>query len=406
MPNQKKFTPNSILDVKQYIFCDFDDGFVLSDPRFVKLFKSCQKVFKSFDLSFKKDVPYFKLSVARCPHCGTRHVVKYGFTSRTLVFKEIGKTRVKVQRYICKRCGKTFQTDLTSLVDKNSNFTNELKSESEHLISDYLGSLKNVCKSFKKFFGISVSHQTIENWLFVNENILEFDLGRCSGYYVFDVEWLKINEKWKYRHTLLDAISNCIVADAIYDTEDETTVQKFLKESTANKNKKAITTDLDSKYPQIITKLGFKHQLCIFHAKKSLNKQLKGFKDKFHLSDEEYEECHQQLKIIKNLFDLNNYDEAEKELQSLIFRKNEFHPAIYEIIRKSISPRYKSFIYHLKDKRIEKTSNKIENAFQKTMPKSRKRIFKTTRGVLKRIYRRNLICNNNRKMDLENQQSF
>ena len=52
----------------------------------------------------------------------------------------------------------------------------ELKSESKHLISDYLGSLKNVCKSFKKFFGISVSHQTIENLLFVNEKILEFDL--------------------------------------------------------------------------------------------------------------------------------------------------------------------------------------------------------------------------------------
>ena len=52
MPNQKKFTPNSILDVKQYIFCDSNDGLVLSDPRFVKIFKSCQKVLKSFDLSF------------------------------------------------------------------------------------------------------------------------------------------------------------------------------------------------------------------------------------------------------------------------------------------------------------------------------------------------------------------
>ena len=46
MPNQKKFTSNSILDVKQYIFCDFDDEFVLSDPRFVKLFNSGKKVFK------------------------------------------------------------------------------------------------------------------------------------------------------------------------------------------------------------------------------------------------------------------------------------------------------------------------------------------------------------------------
>ena len=89
------------------------------------------------------------------------------FTKRTLVFKEIGKTKVKVQRYICKRCGKTFQTDLTSFVDKNSNFTNELKSESEHLISDYLGSLKNVCKSFKKnSLESQFSHQTIEKLAF------------------------------------------------------------------------------------------------------------------------------------------------------------------------------------------------------------------------------------------------
>ena len=71
---------------------------------------------------------------------------------------------------------------------------------------------------------------------------------------------------------MLDSVSNCIVADAIYDTEDETTVEKFLRESSANKNKKAITTDLDKKYSSIISELGFKHQLCIFHTKKSLNK--------------------------------------------------------------------------------------------------------------------------------------
>nr|WP_302145752.1 hypothetical protein [Methanobrevibacter smithii] len=65
MSNQKTITPNSILNVKQYIFYDSDDGFVLSDPRFVKIFKSCQKALKSFDLSFKKNVPYFKMSLHR-----------------------------------------------------------------------------------------------------------------------------------------------------------------------------------------------------------------------------------------------------------------------------------------------------------------------------------------------------
>ena len=58
--------------------------------------------------------------------------------------------------------------------------------------------------------------------------------------------------------------------------------------------------------------------------------------------------------MIKDLLDLEDYHEAEKALQSLIYRKNEFHKVIYEIIRKSVVPRYKSFIYHLKDKRIEK----------------------------------------------------
>lgn len=45
----------------------------------------------------------------------------------------------------------------------------------------------------------------------------------------------------------------------------------------------------------------------------------------------------------------------------------------------------------------EKTYNKIENTFQKTMSKSKKRIFKTQLGVLKRICRSNLIWNDNSK---------
>lgn len=61
-----------------------------------------------------------------------------------------------------------------------------------------------------------------------------------------------------------------------------------------------------------------------FHTKKSLNKQLKTFKDKNRISDEEYQECHKQLKMIKVLFDLNDYDEFKNEIQSLIYRKKRF----------------------------------------------------------------------------------
>ena len=49
--------------------------------------------------------------------------------------------------------------------------------------------------------------------------------------------------------------------------------------------------------------------------------QLKTFKDKNRISNEEYQECHKQLKMIKDLFDLNDYDEFKNEVQSLIYRK-------------------------------------------------------------------------------------
>lgn len=45
-----------------------------------------------------------------------------------------------------------------------------------------------------KSFLESVFHtKQLKIWIFVNENILKFDLGHCSSYYVFDVEWIKIN---------------------------------------------------------------------------------------------------------------------------------------------------------------------------------------------------------------------
>ena len=126
-----------------------------------------------------------------------------------------------------------------------------------------------------------------------------------------------------------------------------------------------------------IIPIGFKHQLCIYHAKKSLNKQLKIFKDKNYISDGEYQEYHKQLKMIKDLNSINDYDEFKKEVKSLIYLKDEFNPFIYKIITKLIVSRYKNIIHHLKDKKIEKT-----------MPKSRKRTFKTKLNILKRKYQR------------------
>jgi hypothetical protein len=45
----------------------------------------------------------------------------------------------------------------------------------------------------------------------------------------------------------------------------------FLRKYAKNISVKCITTDLDKKYRPTIAKLGFNHQYCMFHTKKTIN---------------------------------------------------------------------------------------------------------------------------------------
>ncbi|MEN6592734.1 MAG: hypothetical protein ABFC12_05785 [Methanobacterium sp.] len=71
---------------------------------------------------------------------------------------------------------------------------------------------------------------------------------------------------------LFDSKQNIIVNDEIYSEKNSKNIQKFLAESTRNKNKIAVTSDLDDKYKPIIEELGFKHQWCLFHVFKNIKK--------------------------------------------------------------------------------------------------------------------------------------
>lgn len=163
MKTKNNNVPNSILDSKQFIFFDFDNGIFVTEPYFVKLMKRTRDKLKYVDINYKKDKLCFSMRKAYCLICGTYHVKLKGYTSHKLIFLNNNKLNVLVQCYKCKKWGKSFQTELTGIVDKYCNFINKIKEKSKFLIVEYLGSLNNVVKSFKELFNISVSHQTIEN---------------------------------------------------------------------------------------------------------------------------------------------------------------------------------------------------------------------------------------------------
>lgn len=149
------------------------------------------------------------------------------------------------------------------------------------------------------------------NQLFKQNNIISLNDSCCSGYYIFDKEWVKISGKQNYRFSLIDTMSKEVIADVIYSDETKEKLYEFLKQATFNKNIKAITTDLDPKFELIIEKLGFKHQLCIVHSKRTFNRKLK---NKNLSKKKEHKKAQKQLKRVTDIFDYTDYETANNEL--------------------------------------------------------------------------------------------
>lgn len=97
-----------------------------------------------------------------------------------------------------------------------------------------------------------------------------------SGYYSYDEEYIKINKKIYVRLALIDVHTKTIINDELIPKNqfNKEYIEIFLKESTADIKLYTIITDGYRSYPEIIERLGAKHQLCTFHIMQKLMTKL------------------------------------------------------------------------------------------------------------------------------------
>jgi hypothetical protein len=120
-------------------------------------------------------------------------------------------------------------------------------------------------------FGIAPSHQTIQNWLAVDEEKrIQSASSQYSGYYCYDEQHIELAARKRYRLTIFDSILNIPVAEEIAADCGYQTVYAFLKGSLDGRPLVAITTDHKREYKGILDELGAAHQLCIFHPFKMI----------------------------------------------------------------------------------------------------------------------------------------
>jgi len=393
MTKRKKLAPVSDLFDQGYklsYFCECLSRYVENQLKSVQTEHKASKTLKTW---FKKDIFHIEMLEPFCPECFSKFVIKNGVKERKLIFYDKGIVKTEIQAYKCKKCSKKFKTDISKIVENNSNFTHEFKSKCLELVGLFFGSVRNVAYKVKKDTGVNISQQTIENWILEYKNQNKDSKNRYSGYYIFDVEWIKINSIWNYRFTLFDSKQNIIVADEIYSKENSKNIREFLEQNTKNKNKIAITSDLDEKYKPIIEQLGFKHQWCYFHTLKNFNKIIKKYIKENKLTQDEINKIRKEKIELFSLFESESFRIARKKLNGILNKINDYSKVIQLIICDSLMPYFKTFFAFLEDENIERTSNKIENCFQKTFPKSVKKLMKIKTGVMSRINIRKEIQN-------------
>ncbi len=385
MYKAKIIAPTTSLEFKQYKLTDFVEEFSEFVREEDKSRFGCLNDDKNLIRFIKKGKLHFKNNVAVCPYCGSTHNTKNGYQQRKLILLGNGEQDCTVQKYKCKSCGKTFVTDLSTLVYDCWNVTIPVIETIERLYSNYGASLHKIKYDLIENHKVNLSHQEIQNILLLSDYEFNNKNWSLSGYYLFDSLWIKIKGQWNYLLTLFDTELNTIVAIDLVKSEDSKAVQDFLTKNLANQKKYSIGTDLKQEYRQAISQIGVKHHFCRFHVKQLINREIKNHLKTNKVPEEEKKLIKTIKKDIFTMLDTDNMKKA-KEIRNSFFKyKKEQSSIVYKLLWKLIIPHFKNLTYHVENDKIETTNNKIENSFQKIFPKHIKKTLRKIEGVLKRF---------------------
>lgn len=385
MTNNNINAPYDYMESKQFKLFDFVPEF--SEFRQSDDFSrfGCQNIEDNLIRLEKHGKIYFKNKIAVCPSCNSRNTVKNGTYERKLIFLRIGEQICTIQKYKCKKCGKVFYSDLSSLVYLNSNITLPVIDCIKNLYQIYGAGLHKIRFNLKQEHNIEISHQSIENILLKSDYEFDYENWSYSGYYLFDSLWVKINGVWMYLLALFDVKLNTIVSIKLVESEDSETIYQFLDDSLRNQKKISIGTDLKHEYRKSIDKLKVKHHFCKFHVKQRINKRFRNYFDKNKLDEKSIDRLINLKQLIFQLLDAETLDESKNIRDKLINFKCENNKFIKKLLWNFIIPHFKKLITHLENQYIPSTNNKIENIFQKVFPKHIKRTMKIENGLLKRF---------------------
>ena len=365
------------------------------------------------------------------------------------------------RKHILKSPGKPdkcFTTSLKNYRKENGKYSYFLTDLCMELASIEYMSYEKMAEIIRLFTGIKLSRQNL--FYIIDSNFDYYDnewkeeiekqfkeLGINPGEAVhYDEQFLWLSHQPHVRLTLIDALNRIVIANHVIPRENfnREYIKMFLSTSLEGLDVKFIITDGDTRYPGIISELGYIQQRCTFHIMKNLmdsllqrhnylKRQIKNLNEQIPKKEAKLQELEKEYagvtgrskkddkKRQKNISNKKNLtreisklkakrrkykkilkdDETYVKRISLIFKaktyegaKNRFN-RLYKKI-KEMSKEIRKFLENLKDhlddalkhtlyQCVPSTNNLVEQYFRITFARKIKRIFRTTRGAMKRM---------------------
>jgi len=150
---------------------------------------------------------------------------KQGFYQIKPKIENDEKVKINLQRYKCKICGKKYSTDLFQIKEQNMSFLNNIKDKIRQSKLYRGGSLRNIAQDIKLFTNMTISHQSIKNFLKIDTkkikrvgNRISQKLTKLSGYLTIDEQFINKPKKGIYRVTLYDKEIKNPIAEEIMES--------------------------------------------------------------------------------------------------------------------------------------------------------------------------------------------
>lgn len=324
-----------------------------------------------------------------CHHCGSLKHTKQGFREINPKINNDKKIKISLQRYKCKSCNKKYSTKLENLKKENSSFSESIINKIRKSKWNRGGSLRKIAKDVKNFLNISISHQSIKNFLKIDENQVKQEGSRItrkfkqlSGYLTIDEEYIYINGKRKYRVSLHDRFIKGPIAEEIMKKRTKKKIKTLIEEVTNGHSIISLTSDGLKQYKLVSKDLGIIHQRCVFHMMKECREEIKKYlkRTKDNLVT--------KMTVLRYLTEINNilrtFDENEcfNRYEAILNKSERLPEIIIKILVDKIIPNIESLTQFTKDNFIPRTSNQAEQHYSKTGKSETKAKFKTDTGLL------------------------